>query len=157
VTNRSIHKMCAVDWDPVGGRIFLCGLYLVNARDKPSITGHSTFAMNPHPLWLSIDNPAPPPHRIVLDIEQLFECLTGIDTGFIFSSLGLVCFSGRRRVGILFFLSVKWIRSPLEDTILDTMGNKVAVYLCPFDDCVVVVVAICLELRTRGCDVRARV
>jgi len=74
-----------------------------------------------------LDNPAPPYHRIVGDIEQLFECPTGIDIGFIFSILGLDCFGGRKRVGICSFLGVERIRFLLEGTILDTMGNGVAV------------------------------
>jgi len=92
----------------------------------------------------------------VRDIEQLFGCLTGIDTRFIFSSLGFVCFGDRRRVGILSFLGVEWIRSLLEEKIRDTMGNEVKVWLCPFN-CVVVMVEVCLELCTRGCEVRVRV
>jgi len=63
----------------------------------------------------------------VRDIEQLFECPTGIDIGFIFYSLGLICFQDHRRVGILSFLGVERIRSLLEETILDTMGNEVAI------------------------------
>ena len=90
------------------------------------------------------------------DIEQLCECLTGIDIGFIFFSLGLVCFDDRRRVGILSFLGVERIRFLLEETILDTMGNEVAIRLCPFD-CVVVVVEVCLEFCTRGPEVWVRV
>ena len=70
---------------------------------------------------------APPHHRIVRDIEHLFRCLTEIDTGFIFSSLGFVCFGDRRRVGILFSLGVERIRSLLEEIIRDTMGSEVKV------------------------------
>jgi len=77
-------------------------------------------------LWLSIDNPAVPHHHIVRDIEQLFECPTGIDIGFIFYSLAIVCFQDRGCVGILSFLGVGPIRSLLKETILDTMGNQVA-------------------------------
>jgi len=44
----------------------------------------------------------------------------------------------------------------LEETILDTMGNEVAVCLGTFDR-VVVMVEVCLELCTRGCDARVRV
>ena len=88
------------------------------------------------------------------DIEQLFECPTGIDIGFTFSSLGLVCSGDRRRVGNLSFFGVERIRSLLE-TIRDTMGNEVTVWLCPFD-CVDVVVEVCLELCTRGCEVGPR-
>ena len=70
--------------------------------------------MSPHQLWSSIGDPAPPYYRIVGDIEQLFECLTRIDTEFMFSSLGLVCFSDRRCVGILSFLGVEQSQSVLE-------------------------------------------
>ena len=70
-----------------------------------------------------------------------------------FFSLGLACFDDRRRVGILSFLCVEQIRCLLEDIILDTMGNKAAVGLCSFD-CVVVVIAVCLKLCTRRCEVR---
>ena len=76
---------------------------------------------------MSIDNPALLHHRIVHEIEQLFECLTGTDIGIIFSSLGLVGFGDRRCVGILTFLGAGRIRSLLEETILETMGNEVAV------------------------------
>ena len=70
--------------------------------------------MNPHLLWLSIDNPAPPYHRIVRDIEQLVECLTGTDTGLIFPRLGIACFVDRRHVGVLSLLGVERIRLLLE-------------------------------------------
>ena len=69
---------------------------------------------------------------------------------FIFSSRGS---ADRRRVGIPCLLGVERVRSLLEETILDTIGNKVAVCLCLFDY-VVVVVEVCLELCTRGCEVR---
>ena len=107
-------------------------------------------------MSLSIDNPAPPHHRITRDIEQLFGCLTGTDIGTIFSSLGLARFGGRRCVCILSFLGVERIRSLVEDTMRGTMGNKVAVCLFPFD-CVVVMVAGYMELCTRGCEVRVHV
>ena len=87
------------------------------------------------------------------DIKQLFECPTGIDTGFKFSSLGRACFGDRRCVGILSFLGIERIRSLLKDTLLGTIGNRVAVRLCPFN-CVAVMVAVYLELCTRGCEVR---
>jgi len=128
-----------------------------NSRDKPSITGCSIFTMHPHPLSLSIDNPAPPqsPHCASRHTEQLFH---EVPIGFIFSSLGLVRFGNRRRVCILSFIGgVKQIRSLLEVKILGIwVINKVAVCLCLFD-CVVVMVAVYLELRTRGCEVRVRV
>jgi len=63
--------------------------------------------MNPHRLWLSIDNPAPPHHRIMRDIWQPFKCPKGIDIGFTFSSLGPICFGDRRCVGILSSLGVE--------------------------------------------------
>jgi len=63
----------------------------------------------------------------VRDIEQLFECPTGIDRVFVFSIMGTVCFGDRRRVGILSFLGVEQIRSLLEAIIRNTMGNEVAV------------------------------
>jgi len=69
----------------------------------------------------------------VRDIKQLFECPTGIDTGFILSSLGLVSFGYRARVGILSLLGVERTRSLLEETIFDTMGNNITVHLCAFD------------------------
>jgi hypothetical protein len=112
--------------------------------------------MDPHLLWLSIDDPAVLRHRIVRDIEQLLECITGIDIRFVFSSLGLICFCDRRRVGILSFLGVERIWALVEETILDTMGNEVAICLRPFDR-VIVLVEVCLELCTRGYDVRVRV
>jgi len=92
------------------------------------------------------------PHRIVCDVEQLFECPTGIDIGFISSIQGLISFGDPRRVGILSFLGVDRVRSLL----LDTMGNEVADCLYSFDR-VVVMVEVCLELCTRGCDVRVLV
>jgi len=52
-----------------------------------------------------------PHHRIVRDIEQLFECPTGINIGFIVPGLGLVWFGDIRRVGILSFLGGERIRS----------------------------------------------
>jgi len=113
-------------------------------------------SVNPHPLWLSIDNPAPPRHRIVRNIERRFECPTGTDTGFTFSSLGLVRFGDFRGVDILSFLGVERVRSLLEGTVLDTMGNEVAVCLCPFN-CVLIMVEVCLGLCTRGCGARVRV
>jgi hypothetical protein len=74
--------------------------------------------MDPHLLWLSIDNPALPhlPHyRIMRDIEQPVQCLTGIYIWFGFSDLGLIYFCGRGHVGILSFLGVKRIRSLRRD------------------------------------------
>ena len=112
--------------------------------------------MNPHLLWLSVDNLVLPHHRIARDIEQLFECPTGIDIGLIFPTLGIICFGGPRHVGILSFLGVDRIRFLLEETTLDTMGNEVADCLYPFG-LVVLMVEVCLELCTRGCDVRVRV
>jgi len=111
--------------------------------------------MNPHLLWLSIDNPAPPYHRIVRDIKQPFGCPTRIDTGFILSSSGIVYFGDRRRIGILSLLGVERVRALLEETIRDTLGNDVAVCLCPFD-CVAVMVEVCLEICARGSEVRIR-
>lgn len=112
--------------------------------------------MNPHLLRLSIDNPALPHHRIVRDIEQLLQCLTGIDIGFIFSDHGLIYFCDRGRVGILSFLGCERTRVLVEKTILDTMGNEVAICLRPFDR-VVVLVEVCSELCTRGYEVRVRI
>ncbi len=109
--------------------------------------------MDPHLLRLSIDNPSLPRHRIVRDIEQLLQCLTGIDIGFVFSDHGLIYFCDRGRVGILSFLGFERIRALVEETILDTVGNEVAVCLGPFDR-VVVLVEVCLELCTRGYEVR---
>ena len=143
-------------WRSPGGRTDPAEITKVSrARDKSSITRCSTIATNPHLLSLSIDNPAPPHHRIRCDIEQPFKCLTGIDIGSMFFRLGLACFGDRRRVGILSFLGVEQIRCLLEDTIPVTMGNKVAVCLC-LSDCVVVMIAVCLELCTRRCEVRKR-
>ena len=112
--------------------------------------------MDPHLLRLSIDNPALPHHRIVRDIKQFPQCLTGIDFRFVFSDLSLIYFCDCGRVGILSFLGVERIRAFVEETILDTMGNKVAICLRPFDR-VVVLVEVCLELCTRGCEVRVRI
>jgi len=70
-------------------------------------TGYSTHSMNPHLLWLSIDNPS---HHIVHDFGQLFECRMGIDHGFIFSSIGPACVADRKRVGIPSFLGIERIR-----------------------------------------------
>jgi len=67
---------------------------------------------------LFIDNPALPHHRLVRDIEQLFECVTGVDIGSISYGLGLVCLVDRRHVGILSFPGVERIRSLLEETML---------------------------------------
>ena len=97
-----------------------------------------------------------PYHRIVCDIEQPLERLTGIDVGFVFPSLQLVYFYNRRRVGVFSFLGVERIRSLVEEKMLDTMGNEVAICLCPLD-CVVVLAEVCLELCTRRCEVRIRV
>ena len=112
--------------------------------------------MDPHLLWLSIDNPALPHHRIVRDIEQSLQCLTGIDIRFVFSNLSLIYFCDRGRVGILSFLGFERIWALVEETILDTVGNEVAICLRPFDR-VVVLVEVCSELCTRGYEVRVRV
>jgi hypothetical protein len=92
----------------------------------------------------------------VRDVEQLLKCFAGINIGFAFLSLGLVYFGDRRRVDILSFLGVERIRSLVEKTMLDTMGDEVAVCLCPLNR-VVVLVEVCLELCARGCEVRVRV
>ena len=97
-------------------------------------------------MWLSSDNPALPHHRIARDIKQLYECLTGIDTGFIFSSLGLVSSDDLAFVSILSLFSVEQIWSLLEETIFDTMSKEVTVCLCAFD-CVVVTVEVCLDSK----------
>ena len=99
-------------------------------------------SVNPHLLWLSVDNPVLPHHRIVRDIEQLFECPTGIDIEFIFPAQGIIRFGGPRSVGILSFLGVDRIRSLLEETTLDTVGNEVADCLYPFDSVVVMVMMV---------------
>ena len=112
--------------------------------------------MDPHLLRLSVDNPALPHHRIVRDIKQLLQCLTGIDIRFVFADHGLVYFCDRGRVGILSFLGFERIRVLVEETILDTMGNEVAICLRPFDR-MVVLVEVCLELCTRGYEVRVRI
>ena len=112
--------------------------------------------MNPHLLRLSIDDPALSHHRIVRDIEQFLQCPTGIDIRFVLSDLSLIYFRNRGRVGILSFLRFERIRALVEETILDTMGNEVAICLRPFDR-VVVLVEVCLELCTRGYEVRVRI
>jgi hypothetical protein len=112
--------------------------------------------MDPHLLRLSIHNPALPHYRIMRDIEQPLQSLTGIYIGFDFSDLELIYFYDRGHVGIFSFLGFKRIRTLVEETILDTMGNEVAICLRPFD-CVVVLVEVCLELCTPGYEVRVRV
>jgi hypothetical protein len=77
------------------------------------------------------------------DIEQLLQCLTGIYIGFDFSNLGLIYFYDCGHVGILSFLGFKRIRTLVEETILDTMGNEVAI-------CMVVMIEVCSELCTPG-------
>jgi hypothetical protein len=93
--------------------------------------------MDPHLLQLSTDNPALPHYRILRGIEHLLLYLTRIYIGFHFFDLELIYFCGRGHVGILSFLRFKQIRTLVEETILDTMGNEVAIYLRRFD-CVVV-------------------
>jgi hypothetical protein len=112
------------------------------ARDKSLITRCSTLSMDPDISQLSIDGPTLPHDRVVRDIEQLSECFTGIDIGFVFPSFGLICFGNCRRVGIrVGILGVEWVWSLVEETMLDTMGNEVAICLCPVD-CVVVLVEV---------------
>ena len=112
--------------------------------------------MDPHLLRLSIDNPTLLHHRIMRDIEQLLQCLTGVHIGFVFYDLGFIYFCDRGRFGILSFLGIERIRTLVEETILDAMGNEVAICLRPFDR-MVVLVKVCLELRTSGYEVRIRV
>ena len=90
------------------------------------------------------------------DIEEPLECPTRIDIGFVLSNFGLIHFGYRRRVGTISFFGVERIRPLIEETILDAMGNEVAICLRPMD-CMVVLVKVGLELCARGCEVRVRV
>ena len=126
------------------------------ARYKSLITGRSTLSVDPHLLRLSIDNPTLLHHRIMRDIEQLLQCLTGIHIRFVFYDLGLIYFCDRGRVGVLSFLGIERIRALVEETILDTMGNEVAICLRPYNR-MVVLVEVGSELRTSGYEVRIRV
>jgi len=92
-----------------------------------------------------VGNPALQHHRIVCDIEQLFERPTGIDIGFIVPNLELFFFAGSQRVRIFSFIGIERIRSLLGETILETMGNEVVVCLCTFE-CVIMVVEVSLGL-----------
>jgi hypothetical protein len=67
------------------------------------------------------------------------QYLTRIYIGFHSFDLGLIYFCDRGHVGILSFLRFKQIRTLVEETILDTMGNEVASCLRPVDRVVVLV------------------